>query len=126
MRGSMSIDRKDEMITVRLDRTLKEKMDEREEINWSGVARKAIRDTIEDLEVMDEIAARNQMTEEDAQEIAEKITRSANKQAMDAYKENDRSQTSGISSHTATTSQGVTIPGHHVTKDCNGDEDSDE
>ena len=60
----MSTDRKEEMITVRLDQTLKAKMDEREEINWSGVARKAIRTTIEDLETMDEIAAQRETDSE--------------------------------------------------------------
>lgn len=39
----MSTDRKEAMITVRLDKDLKPKMDERETINWSGVARKAWR-----------------------------------------------------------------------------------
>ena len=85
----MSTDRKEEMITVRLDRSLKAKMDEREEINWSGVARKAIRTTIEDLETMDEIAARNEMSEEEAREIAESITESANTRAKGACEGTD-------------------------------------
>lgn len=89
----MSTDRKEEMITVRLDQDLKAKMDEREEINWSGVARKAIRTTIENLETMDEIAAQNQMTEEDAQEIAEQITEAANRRAQAAH-EKDEDETS--------------------------------
>jgi hypothetical protein len=90
----MSTDRKEEMITVRLDQTLKAKMDEREEINWSGVARKAIRSTIEDLETMDEIAAKNQLTEEEAREIAESITESANTQAKATSEEDDHSTNS--------------------------------
>lgn len=87
----MSTDRKEAMITVRLDRNLKAKMDEREEINWSGVARKAIRTTIENLETMDEIAAHNQMTEEEAQKVAEQITEAANKRAQ-AVHENDEDE----------------------------------
>ena len=70
----MSDERKDVTITVRVDRSLKSKMDERPEINWSAVSRKAIRSTIEDLEVMDEITAKNWMTEVDAKEIAENRT----------------------------------------------------
>jgi Arc/MetJ-type ribon-helix-helix transcriptional regulator len=81
------------MITVRLDQELKAKMDEREEINWSGVARKAIRTTIEDLETMDEIAAQNQMTDEEAQEIADQITEAANERAQAAH-EKDEDETS--------------------------------
>lgn len=93
----MSTDRKEEMITVRLDRDLKAKMDEREEINWSGVARKAIRTTIADLETMDDIAAHNQMTEKDAQKIAEQITEAANKrsQAVHETDEDEHSPSSG-------------------------------
>jgi Arc/MetJ-type ribon-helix-helix transcriptional regulator len=85
----MNADRKEEMITVRLDQSLKAKMDEREEINWSGVARKAIRTTIKDLETMDEEAARNEMSEEEVQEIAESITESANTRATVASEETD-------------------------------------
>lgn len=91
----MSTDRKKEMITVRLDSSLKAKMDKREEINWSGVARKAIRATIEDLETMDEIAARNQLTEDETREIAESITDAANRRARDASEEDDHSKNSG-------------------------------
>ncbi|MFB6353778.1 MAG: hypothetical protein ABEJ92_06800 [Halobacteriales archaeon] len=83
------------MITVRLDRSLKAKMDEREEINWSGVARKAIRATIENLDTLDEIAARNQLTEEEAREIAESVTESANKRARAEREGDDRSKDSG-------------------------------
>lgn len=83
----MSDERKDVTITVRVDRSLKAKMDERPEINWSGVSRKAIRETIEDLEVMDEIASRNRMTEADAKEIADRISEDANERAMAAREE---------------------------------------
>ncbi len=91
----MSTDRKEEMITVRLDSSLKAKMDKREEINWSGVARKAIRTTIENLETMDDIAASNQLTEREAQQVAESITDSANRRARDAGDEDDHSKNSG-------------------------------
>lgn len=91
----MSKDRKEAMITVRLDQDLKAKMDEREEINWSGVVRKAIRTTIEDIERMDEIAHRNQMTEEDAQELADRITEAADKRENSVHEEDD-SKSSGV------------------------------
>jgi hypothetical protein len=90
----MSTDRKEEMITIRLDRDLKAKMDEREEINWSGIARKAIRTTIDDLETMDEIAASNQMTEAEAQALADQITEAANKRAQTAHEEDDHPSSS--------------------------------
>lgn len=80
----MSDESKDITITVRVDRSLKSEMDEHPEINWSAVARKAIRSTIDDLEVMDEIAAENRMTEADAKEIADLISEDANDRARAA------------------------------------------
>jgi hypothetical protein len=81
---STSDGQKDVTVTVRVDRSLKSKIDERPAINWSAVSRRAIRETIEGLEVMDEIASKNRMTEEDAEEIADRITESANERARAA------------------------------------------
>jgi hypothetical protein len=80
----MSDERKDVTITVRVDQSLKSEMDERPKVNWSAVARKAIRRTIDDLEVMDEIAAENRMTEADAKEISDRISEDANDRARAA------------------------------------------
>ena len=64
-------------ITVNVDDALKERMERHPEINWSEVTRQAIRDKIEKLELLDELTADSELTEEDVDEIAAKINESA-------------------------------------------------
>jgi hypothetical protein len=66
-------------ITVNVDDTLKERMENHPEINWSEVTRQAIEEKIEALEVMDELTGESALTESDVQEIADKINESARK-----------------------------------------------
>lgn len=69
-------------VTVTVPDEFKEKMDDHPEINWSQVAREAFEEKIVDLEtveklkdfeIIDEIASKSELTEEDAAEIAERI-----------------------------------------------------
>ncbi|MBX0297958.1 hypothetical protein [Haloarcula nitratireducens] len=60
-------------ITVNVDDDLKARMENHPEINWSEVTRQAIQEKIEALEVMDELAGQSELTENDVQELAEKI-----------------------------------------------------
>ena len=66
-------------ITVNVDDDLKERMEKHPEINWSEVTRQAIRSKIEKLELMDELTADSELTDEDVDEIAAKINESARK-----------------------------------------------
>jgi ribosomal protein L15 len=66
-------------VTVNVDDDLKERMEKHPEINWSEVTRQAIRDKIEKLELMDELTADSELTDEDVDEIAAKIDGSARK-----------------------------------------------
>ena len=66
-------------ITVNVDDDLKERMEKHPEINWSEVTRQAIRNKIEKLELMDELTADSELTNEDVDEIAAKIDESARK-----------------------------------------------
>ena len=66
-------------ITVNVDDDLKERMEKHPEINWSEVTRQAIRNKIEKLELMDELTADSELTDEDVDEIAAKIDGSARK-----------------------------------------------
>jgi predicted CopG family antitoxin len=68
-------------ITVNVDDDLKERMENHPEINWSEVTRQAIEEKIEALEVMDELTSESELTEEDVQEIADKINESGRKRA---------------------------------------------
>ncbi|MBU2615828.1 MAG: hypothetical protein KKC19_01880 [Nanoarchaeota archaeon] len=49
------------------------------EIKWSEVARRAIEERINDLEVMNKIASKSKLTRIDVEEISKKIKRSAAK-----------------------------------------------
>ena len=66
-------------ITVNVDNDLKERMEKHPEINWSEVTRQAIRNKIENLELMDELTADSELTDKDVDEIAAKINESARK-----------------------------------------------
>ena len=64
-------------VTVNVDDDLKKRMEKHPEINWSEVTRQAIRSKIEKLELMDELTADSELTDEDVDEIAAKIDGSA-------------------------------------------------
>ena len=70
-------------VTVSVDDSLKKQMDDHPEINWSEVARQAIREKIRDLEVMEELVEGSELTEEDVDELAAQIDRRATEQALD-------------------------------------------
>ena len=60
-------------ITLAVPEELHEKMKKHSEIRWSEVARKAISQKMEDLEIMDRITAKSRLTQKDADEIAKKV-----------------------------------------------------
>jgi len=69
-------------VTVSVDDSLKDQMDDHPEINWSEVARQAIREKIHDLEVMEQLVEGSELTQEDVDEIAAQIDRAATEEAM--------------------------------------------
>ena len=69
-------------VTVSVDDTLKDQMDDHPEINWSEVARQAIREKIRDLRVMEELVEGSELTEEDVDELAAQIDQGATEEAM--------------------------------------------
>jgi len=54
-------------------------MENHPEINWSEVTRQAIEEKIETLKVMDELTSESKLTENDVQEIANRINESGRK-----------------------------------------------
>ncbi len=64
-------------ITVNVDDDLKERMENHPEINWSEVTRQAIQEKVDTLEVMDELTSESDLTENDVQEIADRINESS-------------------------------------------------
>ena len=69
-------------VTVSVDDSLKDRMDDHPEINWSEVARQAIREKIRDLRVMEELIEGSELTEEDVDELAARIDQGATEEAM--------------------------------------------
>ncbi len=64
-------------MTLSIPKELKRKMKQFPEIKWSAVARRSIRERINDLEMMNKIASKSKLTKKDVEEISKKIKRSA-------------------------------------------------
>lgn len=63
-------------ITLSIPDDLHSRMKIHSDIRWSEVARKAIEQRVEDLEIMDKLTAKSKLTKKDADEIGEKIKES--------------------------------------------------
>ena len=66
-------------ITLSLPDELKKQMDEFEDINWSAVAREAIKNRLSQLMLFKSIISKSKLTEKDALEIGKKINASLHK-----------------------------------------------
>ncbi|MBI4174612.1 MAG: hypothetical protein HY517_03120 [Candidatus Aenigmarchaeota archaeon] len=62
-------------ITLSVPDDLKKLMDECPEINWSAVAREAIKEKAVQLSVLKSIASKSKLTEKDALELGRKINK---------------------------------------------------
>lgn len=63
-------------ITLSVPEDLKKDMDESKEINWSEVARTAIKSKVSQLRILKTISAKSKLTEKDALELGRKINKS--------------------------------------------------
>jgi len=63
-------------ITLSVPKDLKRDMEGSKEINWSEVARAAIKTKVAQLKILKTISAKSKLTEKDALEIGRKINRS--------------------------------------------------
>lgn len=63
-------------ITLSVPEDLKRDMDELREINWSEVARAAIKSKVAQLKILKTISAKSNLTEKDALELGRKINKS--------------------------------------------------
>jgi hypothetical protein len=64
-------------MTLSIPEELHKRMRKFSEFRWSEIARKAIEQRIDDLEVMNKIASKSKLTKRDVEEISKKIKRSA-------------------------------------------------
>ena len=63
-------------ITLSVPEDLKKEMDESREINWSEVARVAIKNKVAQLKILKQITSKSKLTENDALELGRKINKS--------------------------------------------------
>ena len=63
-------------ITLSVPEKKKKDMDESKEINWSEVARTAIKSKVSQLRILKTISAKSKLTEKDALELGRKINKS--------------------------------------------------
>lgn len=66
-------------MTLSIPEELMKKMKNFSDIRWSEVARSAIQQRVEDLEIMNKIASKSKLTKKDVEEISKKIKRAAAK-----------------------------------------------
>lgn len=64
-------------ITLSIPEDLHKKMKKHSEIRWSEVVRSAIKERMEDLELMDAIAGRSVLREDQAEYLADKVKKRA-------------------------------------------------
>jgi predicted CopG family antitoxin len=67
-------------MTLSIPKELHERMKKMPEMRWSEVARRAIEQRVNDLEVMDRIASKSKLTKKDVEMLSKKIkSKMANK-----------------------------------------------
>jgi len=66
-------------ITLSVPSDLKNEMDELKFVNWSEVAREAIKEKVSKLKLLNAIASKSSLTEKDALEIGRKINKALHK-----------------------------------------------
>ncbi len=64
-------------ITLSIPEELHKKMKNFSEIKWSEIARKALEQRINDLEIIEKIASKSKLTKKDVEEMSKKIKRAA-------------------------------------------------
>lgn len=60
-------------MTLSIPEELHKKMKRMSEIRWSEIARRAIEERINDMEIMNQIASKSKLTKKDVDEISKKI-----------------------------------------------------
>lgn len=66
-------------VTLSIPADIKERMDKFSWVNWSGLARETFIKKMDELEMLEKITSKSKMTQEDADTLAEKITKGMHK-----------------------------------------------
>ena len=72
-------------MTLSIPDNLLGRMRNMSDIRWSEVARRAIEERVNDLEVMNKIASKSKLTKKDVDEFSKKIKRSAHIKFMNEH-----------------------------------------
>ena len=73
------------IITLSIPEELKKEMDKSKFINWSAVAREAIREKASQLRILNSIASKSKLTDKDAIEIGREIKKSMHKRYVEKH-----------------------------------------
>jgi len=71
-------------MTLAIPEELHTKMKQFTDIKWSEVARRAIEQRVNDLELINRIASKSKLTQKDAEELSEKIKKNAAKKFLNS------------------------------------------
>lgn len=74
-------------ITLSVPEDLKQEMDKSKFINWSEVAREAIRERVSELALFKSIVAKSRLSEKDADRIGSKISKSLHAKYKEKFPE---------------------------------------
>ncbi len=69
-------------VTLAVPEEMKVEMDKHPEMNWSEIARQAIREKLIILKRMDKLLSRSKMTEKDALELGKKVNKAVAKKFL--------------------------------------------
>ena len=69
-------------ITLSVPEDLKTEMDEIREMNWSEIARTAIRKKIAEIKILKTISSKSKLTEKDALELGRKINKAMHERVV--------------------------------------------
>ncbi|MDO8460672.1 MAG: hypothetical protein Q7S74_06185 [Nanoarchaeota archaeon] len=63
-------------ITLTVPEDLREELKKHEEVNWSGVIRKALHDHLRKIQIAEAIASKSKLTQKDIEELSRKVNKS--------------------------------------------------
>jgi len=74
-------------MTLAIPDALKQEMDEMKFVNWSEIARDAIKQKILEWRLFQSIVSKSKLTQKDADELAKKINRAASERLLKEFAE---------------------------------------
>lgn len=73
-------------MTLAIPEKLHKKMKEHSEIRWSEVARKAITEKLETLQLAEELVKKSRLSENDSKKLSDKVKKKGTKEFLNAHR----------------------------------------